>query len=208
MSNEDLAIAVKAGDLDKLLELWDGVRRFVHDRAFHWARAVGAANGVTTEDLMQTGFLAMLAAVERFDPNRGNFMTALGFELKTAFSQAVGLRTARDRRDPLRAALSLDAPAGEDEEDGSFVDFVEDQSAAQALEAVEDRERCEAVEAALQQLTEVQKEVIRCRYYLDFDAAQTARKLDLDRGTVRRLEAAALRKLRHPSISRKLAEYL
>lgn len=63
-SNETLAQQIQGGERDKLLPLWTQVRRFVWQRAIRWERACGQASGLTAEDLVQYGFLALLSALE------------------------------------------------------------------------------------------------------------------------------------------------
>ena len=45
MSNEELAVAIRAGERDKLMELWGQVRRLVHDMAYKRLRATNGAGG-------------------------------------------------------------------------------------------------------------------------------------------------------------------
>ncbi len=73
MTNEELATAVQAGEAD-VLELWDQVRRFALRRAHRWAAAAGEAAGITVEDLVQAGFLALLEAVAGWSADRGPFL--------------------------------------------------------------------------------------------------------------------------------------
>lgn len=209
MTNEELAVLIQSGERDKLLELWKQVRRFVHDRAYKWSVAVGTAAGVTVEDLTQAGYLAMMDAVEHFNPAAGYaFNTALGYSLKTEFSMATGVRTKRQQMDPLRSAASLDAPVGDEEDGGVLGDFIEDPQAVQCFEDVETRSLHDVIEKALQSLTKEQKAVIQCRYYRGLTLEQTSQVLDMDRTAVRTAESKALRALRHPSISRALRAYM
>lgn len=100
MSNEELAQAIKIGERDKLLPLWEQVRRFAYQQARRWAAA--GRGGVTVEDLVQEGFLAMLDALERWRPEAGTFLSMYSMRLKAAFTLAIGQRTQRDRLDPLQ----------------------------------------------------------------------------------------------------------
>lgn len=209
MTNEELAVMIQSGERDKPLELWEQVRRFVRDRAYKWTVAVGTAAGVTVEDLTQAGYLAMMGAVERFDPAAGYaFNTILGNCLKTEFSIATGVRTKRQQMDPLRSAASLDVPVGEEEGGGLLGDFIEDPQAVQCFEDVETQPLHDAVEKALQSLTEEQRAVIRCMYYQGLTLEQTSQVLDMDRTEVRTAESKALRTLRHPNNSRELRQYM
>ena len=104
--------AVQAGEPGATLKLWEGARHFVAKSAHRWARN---SNGRTPhEDLIQAGFLAVLDAVERFDPERedGSFLSVLRLTLKSRFAEESGIRTTR--RDVLQYAESMDAPAYED----------------------------------------------------------------------------------------------
>ena len=151
----------------------------------------------------------MAEAVGRFDPEAGGaFMTVLWYALKQEFTQAAGLRTKRERKDPLRLAASLDIPAT-DEEDGEPLEaLIAGPQAEQDFETIEAKQLHDALENALHSLTVVQLAVIRCRYYLDMTQQQTARALDMERSEARTAEQRALRILRHPSNSRTLLPFV
>lgn len=85
--------SVQAGEPGAMLNLWEGVRRFVVKYAYRWAHN---SNGhILHEDLMQAGFLAMLDAVDRFDPGRedASFLSVLRLTIKTRFAEESGIRT-------------------------------------------------------------------------------------------------------------------
>lgn len=67
MTTDQIAAAVQAGQADRL-ELWEAVRRFAYGRAYRWIRATEGRGGVTVEDFMQCAFLALVAALEAWDP--------------------------------------------------------------------------------------------------------------------------------------------
>ena len=99
----------------------------------------GNPRGVEFDDLYQTGYLAMVAAVETYSPERGAFSTWFMFHLKTAFSEATGYRTKSGRCEPLNTAASLDRPVQPDEPDGGTLgELVPDSRAADAIENVEE----------------------------------------------------------------------
>lgn len=88
-------MAVQAGEPGATLRLWEETRRFVEKAAYRWAYN---SNGHTPqEDLMQAGFLAVLDAVERFDPERedSSFLSVLRLTLKSRFAEESGIRTTR-----------------------------------------------------------------------------------------------------------------
>ena len=111
MTNEELALQIRAGERGRITELWARVRRFALWRARRWA-AFG--RGVTVDDLEQEAFIALLDALERWREADGPLLSVYALRLKAAFTAATGRRTQRDRLDPLDRALSLDAPLNDD----------------------------------------------------------------------------------------------
>lgn len=143
MTNEELAAKIQdgGGDEEDLLLLWAQVRRFAASHARRWA---GISPGVEVEDLLQAGFLALLDALGTWNRDAGMFITWYSLRLKGAFTEAVGLRTARQRNDPLRGAVSLDAPVGHDEADPlTLLDVLEDPTAERAMDGLAERDLAE-----------------------------------------------------------------
>ena len=147
-TTSEIAAAVREGHADMLV-LWAAVRRFVHDRAFRWCRALEGRGGCTVDDLMQCAFLALLAALEDWDPSAGSFLTWYGFFLQGAFTEAAGQRTKRERQDPLQWAVSLDMPLVDSEGDALLLeDVVEDPAAEEEFCVVEELDRRGMLEGA------------------------------------------------------------
>ena len=142
MSNEELAIAIQQGEEGRTLELWEQVNGLVKRKAMQIMTALqlsGNPRGVEFDDLYQTGYLAMVAAVETYSPERGAFSTWFMFHLKTAFAEATGYRTKNGRCEPLNTAASLDRPVQPDEPDGGTLgELVPDSRAADAIDNVEE----------------------------------------------------------------------
>ena len=63
------------------------------------------------EDFQQAAFLALLDALEGWEPGAGAFLTWYGLQLKAAFAAATGRRTSK--RDPLQSCASLETPIAE-----------------------------------------------------------------------------------------------
>ena len=108
-------------------------------------------------------------------------------------------------------AISLDTPIGE-EEDRTLGDFIEDSAALAPAEAASHRLLKEQVAAVLDLLTGRERRVLRLRFGLDDGRERTleevGKEFGLTRERIRQIEVRALRKLRHPSRSRKLKDYL
>lgn len=211
MEASKIAAAVQAGQADRL-ELWEAVRRFAYDRAYRWCRAMEGRGGMVLEDYIQVAFLALLEALESWDPAAGAFLTWYGLKLKGAFTEAVGMRTQRDKRDPIHHALSLDAPLTDSEsgEDFTLADVIEDPYAAAGVEAVAEldyqRRRTQALATALDGLTEDQRRAVVLRHCNGLTLDQTAARMGTTRTTARAAEQKGLRLLRHPK-NRELRQY-
>jgi RNA polymerase sigma factor (sigma-70 family) len=109
-----------------------------------------------------------------------------------------------------RNTVSLEQPVG-DENDTELGDLLEDQDAVSPLEAVSDTLLREQVERVLDSLDGREQRVIRLRFGLDDGRPRTLEEVGnefgLTRERIRQIESLALRKLRHPSRSRKLREF-
>jgi RNA polymerase primary sigma factor len=107
--------------------------------------------------------------------------------------------------------LSLETPIGE-EEDSHLSDFVEDHEAISPAEAASNLILREQIEDVLAKLTPREREVLKMRFGLDDGYPRTleevGRHFKVTRERIRQIESKALKKLRHPSKSRKLREFL
>lgn len=208
MTNEELARQIQQGERDLLLQLWEQVRRYAHDRAYKWHTATNGRGGQTVQDLEQEAFLALLEALEGWDEKAGPFLPWYSLRLKSAFTAATMQRTKRDMKDPLQDCLSLDAPLTDRKGDPfTLEDTLPDQRAEEDLETVEEQDRQAAIQRVLDSLQDDQRQVIILRYFYNLTREQVARRLHLTRTRATAIEAAGLRFLRHPSRSRELREY-
>jgi RNA polymerase primary sigma factor len=106
--------------------------------------------------------------------------------------------------------ISLETPISDDE-DSFLGDFIEDRSAVSPLDAAAQQLLREQVDRVLNSLTERERKIMRLRFGLDSGYGQTleevGRQFKVTRERIRQIEAKALRKLRHPSRSRKLKDF-
>lgn len=208
MSNEELVAEIQAGALERMSELWEQVEGLVKWKAKRIMTALelrGNMCGVDFEDLVQCGYPAMVAAVGSYSPESGSFSRWLMYHLQTAFAEATGYRTKRERNDPLNDAFSLDKPLGDEEDGGLFGDLIPDQRAATTLEAIEERryreQLHEALDSALNTLPERCGDVLRLRYYENMTLDETGQALGINVGQARRMEREGTRKLRAPKVA-------
>ncbi|MDI6711104.1 MAG: RNA polymerase sigma factor RpoD [Thermoanaerobacterales bacterium] len=107
--------------------------------------------------------------------------------------------------------VSLETPIGE-EEDSHLGDFIEDHDAQAPAEEASFTLLREQLNEVLKTLTEREQRVLRLRFGLDDGRARTleevGQKFGVTRERIRQIEAKTLRKLRHPSRSKKLKDYL
>ena len=110
-------------------------------------------------------------------------------------------------RDP----VSLDTPIGE-EDDSHLGDFIEDDSAQSPADSAAFSMLREELDNALASLTDRERQVVRLRFGLEDGRQRTleevGREFNVTRERIRQIEAKALRKLRHPTRSKKLKDFL
>ena len=110
-------------------------------------------------------------------------------------------------RDP----VSLDTPIGE-EDDSHLGDFIEDDSALSPADSAAFSMLKEELGNALESLTDRERQVVRLRFGLQDGRARTleevGKECNVTRERIRQIEAKALRKLRHPSRSKRLKDFL
>ncbi|MBO4883052.1 MAG: sigma-70 family RNA polymerase sigma factor, partial [Lachnospiraceae bacterium] len=107
--------------------------------------------------------------------------------------------------------VSLETPIGE-EEDSHLGDFIQDDNVPVPAEAAAFTLLKEQLVEVLETLTDREQKVLRLRFGLDDGRARTleevGKEFKVTRERIRQIEAKALRKLRHPSRSKKLKDYL
>ncbi len=107
--------------------------------------------------------------------------------------------------------ISLESPIG-DEEDSHLGDFIEDRGALPPADAASKQLFKEQIEEVLSTLSPREQRVLQLRFGLEDGRSRTleevGKKFNVTRERIRQIEAKALRKLRHPSRSRKLKDYL
>ncbi|WP_054749754.1 sigma-70 family RNA polymerase sigma factor [Ruminiclostridium josui] len=213
MTNEELAIRIKAGECELLPELWEQVKYllfFILRRMFFGSTTYqerAASTGVTLEDLEQECYFALLNAIGAYDPDTGfTFSTYCRLSIKSQMQKALKIRITKTRvwqsGDALNRAESIDAPRGEDG-DIDLADMLADPGSLLPYEEVEDdleRQRLhELLETCLRELKDVEEQVIRSRYYKDMTMEAVAAERSLSSGRIRQIETKALRMLARDS---------
>jgi RNA polymerase primary sigma factor len=107
--------------------------------------------------------------------------------------------------------VSLEGPVG-DEDSSQLGDFIQDEDALEPMDAAAREMLREQVQHALAALSERERQVLELRFGLidgkDHTLEEVSRYFNVTRERIRQIEAKALRKLRHPTRSRHLRDYL
>ncbi len=156
----------------------------------------------------------MVETINRLVRESRRLIQELGRE-PTSEEIAARMDLAPDRvREIIKVAqepVSLETPIGE-EDDSHLGDFLPDEAAMLPHDVATHQLLKDEVEHALRQLTDRERMVLQLRFGLDDGRARTleevGREFKVTRERIRQIEAKALRKLRHPSRSRRLKDYL
>lgn len=211
MSNEELVARIQTGEKDLIEDLWNQVERLVAWKARRIMVHLENRADVDFDDLYQSGYLALMAAIQTYSPETGAFSVWLMYYLQNAFAEASGYRTKLQRNDPMRSHVSLDAPL--DHEDGDTLgDLQADPDSICPFESVEDQicnEQLHSVlDELLDQLKAQQAEVIRQRYFSGLTYAEIGESLNISGQYARCLEDKGIRVLRKPAVAKYLRPFI
>ncbi len=156
----------------------------------------------------------MVETINRFLRTSRKLMQELGREPtpdEVALTMGIDASKAREIIKISQEPTSLEAPIG-DEEDSHLGDFIHDTTAPTPYDAASRQLLKEHMVEVLGSLSEREQKVLRMRFGLDDGRPRTleevGREFAVTRERIRQIEAKALRKLRHPSRSKKLRDYL
>jgi RNA polymerase primary sigma factor len=123
----------------------------------------------------------------------------------------IGLDKVRRVLKIAKEPISLETPIGE-EEDSHLGDFIEDKSTVSPLDQVINQDLGDQVDKVLRSLTEREQKVLRMRFGIgektDHTLEEVGQDFEVTRERIRQIEAKALRKLRHPSRSKRLRTFI
>lgn len=204
MTNEELALKIQNGDNSVIPQLWEQVERFIYKLALKWAGAYNRPD-ITAEDLYQSGYFALLDAVQRFEYGRGDFLSVLSFSLKNAFSDALKWRINRHPQDASFYCVSLNAPV-QGAEDATLEDNIPDDH--DAFEDVEERLYQEYVSKtcheAVDSLSNRQRDVINLYFYQNRTQKDIASQLGISSQRVHQIISQGLRCIHESNLSPEL----
>lgn len=201
MSNEELVVLIQNGEHDYIGQLWEQVNGLVKWKAGHIIAPYECIHGIEFDDLINTGFLAMVAAVAGYSPDKGTFSNWFIYYLQTKFAEVTGYRTVKGQREPLNNALSFSYAVGEDS-DTDFGEFQPDPVAAADMDAVEEAEFQNqlhvALEVELLRLPAEFREILRLHYYDGLNLRDIAKLQGVSKSRIGQVKLKALEELRKP----------
>lgn len=213
MSTEEMVVAIQGGNTALLEPLWGKLQRLVRKFAYRYYTATQGRGGVTVEDLEQAGFLAMMDAIPRYNPEEAVFSTYLAQYLRKHFQEASG-RLYMDTKgyfmpkDALNTCISLNAPV-DDEEETELMEITADPAAN--MESVEEKiwheQLRDALDNALSAIPGDLAEILRLRNYERLTLDEIGERWQLGRERIRQLEDKAIRKLREPKLACRLRPF-
>lgn len=213
MVNEAFITEFQTGNRTHLPELWDSVRPFVARQArrrVEGCQGGGTYCGVELEDLIQEGFLAFLRAAKTY--RGGGRMTFLGWldlHLKNAFNGALGVRTVREAKNPMRWAVSLSQPVGEPGGADTLADILPGpETGIEAAErSIWQEQLCAAVSDALEEIPADWRSILTRRYWQGQTIQQIAAAEGVSHQTIADKTVRALKRLRKADTAGRLREF-
>ena len=214
MTNEELVILIQQGQTERLHDLWSQVERLGRYWANQYARTLITSGIVYDErdafDDLFNGccYPAMCEAVKLYDQDKGNFVQLLSYCFKNEAAKLYGIKTTK--RDAALFATSLNQPLGEGAEDLELEDLIPDP--ADPYEDPEHRiyleQLHETMEAALNNLSEAQADVLRKRYHGGYSQKQIGDSLGVTQQHIFNLERKAFRMIRRGKYANQLRAFL
>lgn len=198
MSNEELAIEIRNGHTELQAQLWDNVKGYITKRASSFFLLGKDFLRCEKDDLIQSGYVAMMDAAMKYDESRGKFLTFLTFFLRRAFIETATGCTEKQKNDPLYHADDL---YRELSEEGYTIEEITSGDSPSPEEVAIDKVDCEILRKKLSEimdkvLTDREREIIHCRYYSGETLQGIARRENVPPLSVASVHASAIKKLR------------
>lgn len=208
MTNEELVKRIREGEINLLADLWMQVRRFIAKRAYIFCLHYNGTSKVDQEDLIQSGYFALLEAIEKYDPEAGSsFIHYLNYFLRNQFRIEAGIKTSR--RDALLKALSLDETIkGGDNEDLTFADTIKSDATEAELndviERLKNKQILKSVMECMQRLNPTYRDVLIQIYLKRRKSSQIAKDYGLSRRQITLIHGLAIKRLKAMPAIRKI----
>lgn len=201
MTNEELVQQIREGDKDLIPKLWENVQKLLYmmaQRVYITMRGRCEHVGVELADLEQEAYFAFLEALKAYDPESGYaFTTYLRYPFQNHVSKLLGLRSARQKNEPLSTSTSLHKPVEDADGDScELLDLLPDEHSTDFVQRIDDESEAGTVRAAVDALPEPQKCAVRLYYFDGLTLRETGERLSVTKERARRIIQEAIVKLR------------
>lgn len=210
MTNEQLAAFIKQGGNDELIPiLWERIRKIMYmksDNVYSALQGRFQQCGVDIWDLKQSCYMAFLKAIDGYKPDTGNkFTSYLSYPFKNTVNELIGMRTQKQKNEPLNDCTSLDTPLKEEEPDGNtLVYIIADDNAVNAVELVELEDDYRVLHEAVDGLKYPQNRVINSYYFEDKSMKDIGAEMGISGQRISQILHKGLRCLRRSEPLRQL----
>ena len=203
MTNEEYAVAIRAGHTEYIAPLWENVEKLLRCFCVKWWSVYSerfTRYGVTQDDLMQESFFALRDAVAAYDSSSGyKLSTYLRYPIQNRFNALLGRRS-YNRTNPLNDCGSLNALIGDDE-DCELIELLPDPCSEQPFRDTERNDYIaywhnELDKAMQRRLDKQQRDVVYDAYYARLPRSVIAEKHGLTLRDVHRILQKSLTELR------------
>jgi RNA polymerase sigma factor (sigma-70 family) len=200
LTNEELVQRIKSGKKDLILDLWIQVRRFVVKRAYCFLLYYGGNGRIETEDLIQSGYIALVDAINTYDYNSGqSFINYLNYFLRRQFRREAGIYTSR--RDAITKAESLDKPIQEDEDGeitllGTIASPTAETEFEDMIEQVNNSQIVDMIVKCMQKLSPMERDVLLQIYINQRSRKEIAENNGVSDQKINQIHNTAMRRLR------------
>lgn len=211
MTNEELAVLIRDGRSDLQGVLWEQIEKFVSMKAGIFYRNGAGLIRCEKEDLEQAGFIAMMKAVQDYNPKNGCFLTWYGFFMRRAFMQTAFGLSEKQKRDPLFYAADINGELYE--EGGVTLEEITPGNAPDpeqtSLDNVYNLELRSALYAVMDRvLTPREKDVLQ-RHFVNGETLKACGDVyGLSPEGVRHIKESALRKMRNRGRNKELRDFI
>lgn len=214
MTNEELAVKIQAGYTEYYGELWENVKdliAYLSNRAFAVNYDKCISFGVTVEDIIQSGFIALTEAVQAFEPRSGyKLSTYITYPLQTQVNILLCRRTSY--QDGIINSISVNMPVNGESDDLTIGDTLSDDTSENAFKIVENKifnkQLREALLNEIKSLTEPEQRVLIDRFYNGLKFTDICTKENIPEHKVKSIYDRALRELRRGQHLKKLQPFV
>ena len=209
MRNEEQTTTIcreeKLPDRQSLERLCQEHQGFVRKRAWRWVSTDGSNHRRDFDDLLQWGFLGLLEAAKRYQPEKGaSFLTYAAWWIDRSIRR--GLSNGHTQPDMIDRALSLDEALPGDENGACLLELQADPLAPNPADLAQAADMRRIVRRKVEELPEEQGEVIEAYYFRGETLQKIADAKGWENTRVRRLREKALQKMSRDIEIRQLRE--